>query len=75
MTELSDEEIAQRIADHRDEARAVLADLGLEEVEIPTLRPTSGHNSSLLLPCAGHNGEPFLNRPDLFASVLVELWE
>ncbi|MCA8943599.1 MAG: aminoglycoside phosphotransferase family protein, partial [Planctomycetes bacterium] len=41
------------------EAEAVLASLGLES-DGRHLRPSSGHNSSLLLPCTGEGGREFL---------------
>ena len=47
-------------ADYYGAARAVLASLGLTEVTTPHPRPVSGHSSSVLLPCDGVNGEPFL---------------
>ncbi|MHC5062657.1 MAG: aminoglycoside phosphotransferase family protein [Planctomycetota bacterium] len=42
-------------------ARAVLKDLELKPNEAAEeLRPVSGHNSSILLPCAGADGRPYL---------------
>lgn len=47
---------AKQLAD----ARAVLADLQLEESGPQHLRPVSGHRSSLLLPCNGANKQRYL---------------
>lgn len=52
--------MAERIAAHRKDAQSVLEELGLREVHQHNLRPVSGHNSSILLPCEGQNREPFL---------------
>ncbi len=41
-------------------ARAVLAELGVAEAVQQGVRPLSGHSTSILLPCTGVNGEPFL---------------
>ncbi|MEM7203037.1 MAG: aminoglycoside phosphotransferase family protein [Planctomycetota bacterium] len=43
-----------------DAAREVLGELGISEAQAPRLRPVSGHSSSLLVPCTGVGGEPFL---------------
>ena len=45
---------------HLEEARAIAASLGLEEQDGIRLRPVSGHNSSLLLPCRGPTGKDFV---------------
>jgi len=45
---------------YRAQAVQVLVDLGLEETEDVRVRPTSGHHSSILLPCNGVNGQTFL---------------
>jgi aminoglycoside phosphotransferase (APT) family kinase protein len=45
---------------HLERARGVLADLGLEENLAIRLRPTSGHNTSLLVPCVGPSGKDFV---------------
>lgn len=42
-----------------EQARAVLDELGLEPLE-HRVRPVSGHNTSVLLPCRGHDGRTFL---------------
>jgi len=41
-------------------ARRVLDELGLQEVELPHVRPVSGHSSSIPIPCNGPEGQPFL---------------
>src|SRR5687767_10262808 len=41
-------------------AREVLADIGLTESSESVARPTSGHRSSVLVPCEGANGQGFL---------------
>jgi Phosphotransferase enzyme family len=41
-------------------ALEVVADLGLAESETGGMRPTSGHHSSILLPCDGVDGRSFL---------------
>ncbi len=41
-------------------ARKVLGDLGLAEATSVRTRPVSGHSSSILLPCNGVDGRPFL---------------
>lgn len=41
-------------------ARAVLAEFGLVENQAIRMRPGSGHNSSLLLPCVGPTGVEFV---------------
>jgi len=41
-------------------AREVLDGLGIEESENPAPRPISGHHSSILVPCIGHDGRDFL---------------
>jgi aminoglycoside phosphotransferase len=53
-------EQANDLEGHRARASAVLAELGLNEVHLPDLRPVSGHSSSILVPCSGTSGEPFL---------------
>lgn len=45
---------------HLEEARDIAASLGLEEQDGIRLRPVSGHNSSLLLPCRGPTGKDFV---------------
>jgi aminoglycoside phosphotransferase (APT) family kinase protein len=45
--------------EQRERAQRILDDLGL--TESPTrIRPLSGHRSSVLVPCTGANGQPFL---------------
>ncbi len=41
-------------------AMAVLSELGIQENPAVRMRPTSGHNSSLLLPCVGPTGTEFV---------------
>ena len=53
------------LAAHLTDARQVLAELGLEEPapddpSTPRLRPVSGHNTSLLLPCRSRDGKQFV---------------
>jgi aminoglycoside phosphotransferase (APT) family kinase protein len=43
-----------------DRAQAILAELGIEESQLPCPRPESGHHSSILLPCKGLDGRDFL---------------
>ena len=38
------------------ETRVVLAELGLHESQNVRVRPTSGHHSSILVPCDGVDG-------------------
>lgn len=47
-------------ARYHDEALGVLETLGLQQREDPRVRPTSGHHSSILVPCKGPNGHEFL---------------
>ena len=46
-------------APYRTAAREVLATMGLQEREA-RVRPVSGHSSSVLVPCDGSDGRPFL---------------
>ncbi len=48
------------IATHLASARQVLSELSLKEVSRQNLRPVSGHNTSLLLPCVGANLKHYL---------------
>jgi len=45
---------------YRKQALDVLAELGLEESKDIRVRPTSGHHSSILVPCDGFNAQAFL---------------
>lgn len=51
---------ATTTAAHLDRAREVLHDLGLKENDAIRLRPVSGHNTSLLVPCVGPTGKEFV---------------
>jgi aminoglycoside phosphotransferase (APT) family kinase protein len=51
---------AATIAETLAAARAVLSELGIEENPAVRMRPSSGHNSSLLLPCIGPTGVEFV---------------
>ena len=51
---------AKDLSEHFAAARKVLEELGLREADEKYLRPASGHNSSLLIPCDGANDRPFL---------------
>lgn len=46
-------------AEYRLAARGVLTELGLHEIPA-RVRPVSGHSSSVLVPCDGVDGRPFL---------------
>lgn len=59
MTALTPE-TAEPSAEHVAAARAVLDELGLTESPAPRMRPVSGHSSSVLIPCDGVDGRPFL---------------
>lgn len=50
----------ESLAAHREKAEALLEELGLSKAEDSRVRPESGHNSSILLPCVGTEGQPFL---------------
>lgn len=54
---LSADEAADR---NREAAVAVIDELGLRLYDKPPVRYRSGHHSSLLIPCSGAAGEPFL---------------
>ena len=43
-----------------ERAREVLAEIGIQESKNPAPRPVSGHHSSILVPCLGHDGRDFL---------------
>ncbi len=45
---------------YKEETREVLAELGLTKSEAAVARPTSGHNSSMLIPCEGQDNRHFL---------------
>lgn len=51
---------ATTTAAHLERARAILAELGLVENDGIRLRPASGHNTSLLVPCVGPTGKEFV---------------
>jgi len=61
MTDSGNElSVDEQIAASRADALQVLEEMGLREVQQDNLRPVSGHQSSVLLPCEGQNREPFL---------------
>jgi aminoglycoside phosphotransferase (APT) family kinase protein len=49
-----------RTTDHLERARGVLRQLSLREADDVRVRPVSGHNTSLLLPCRGADDSHFL---------------
>lgn len=57
MTDAVDPPAPER---HLATARALMHELGLVEVDDVRVRPVSGHNSSLLVPCRGRDGSPYL---------------
>ena len=57
MSEPLDESV---LAPMRAKAQEVLEELGLQPSPVPRLRPVSGHNSSLLVPCEGAAGKRML---------------
>lgn len=57
MPAKNDQEYA---AQFHGEAQVVLGELGLRESQNVRVRPTSGHHSSILVPCDGVDGRPFL---------------
>lgn len=56
----SPEEPRDLEATYREAALEVLRSLHLEESADVRVRPTSGHHSSILLPCDGRDGQPYL---------------
>ena len=57
---MDSEQTLEEEAKYREQALAVLDQLGLRESNNVRVRPTSGHHSSILVPCDGTDGRPFL---------------